>query len=268
MFQIEALDQLRSRAGRRLLVGDRDPGRLFGLETVRADQGRSAVALVVDTAPRIDQHRNPPLLRRREQRGEQVRREEPLFVVGDEDRLGRGGGERRLHPLQSAVLPFLLEGTVLFPIDAEHLLATATRVLDAAEHPRLRRGRPIRADKKTRVRDAKVAKPIGQGAPRRVVADQTADRDLRPENHEVLHHRARTARAMLAVAHAQHRHRRLRRDAGDVPPQILIEDEIPDHEQSRGAEFVQRRQAHRASSRPDSSRARSTPARKRGIRSS
>src|SRR5262249_60495327 len=73
-------------------------------------------------------------------------------------------------------------------------------------------------------------------------AAHAGDTDAPAEAVDVVDHVRRAAQSKTLRRHAQHRHRRLRRDALDLAPDEAVEHQIPDHENAAAAKLREQRE--------------------------
>ena len=141
-----------------------------------------------------------------------------LVVILEDHGIGIGhraidGGEQRLHFGSGAV--------------GHHLLVDAQQLLRAREHAGLGGGGARGLHQAARVA-AERGDELQQPQPRGVVAHHGHQLDAGTDGGDVLHDIGRTAEGVLALAHVDHRHRRLGGDAIDVAAQVDVEHGVSD----------------------------------------
>ncbi len=92
----------------------------------------------------------------------------------------------------------------------------------------LARGRAARVDHQMRLDLPLDSQRPHQAGARFILADHADEDAARPERGQVARHIAATADDKLAARHRQHRRRRLRRDAGDLAIDEIIEHQVAD----------------------------------------
>ena len=196
------------------------PHRFRQFLAVRRHHRRAAIDAVI-AALGIDDHRLAGRIGRLKQTPDQRRRQHALGVIRQHHRIRpRQCGECRL---QQRLLGFGIRRPRLFPVGAQQMRGVMLR-----HEPHLARGRARSVNDK-RGRDA------GLGGERRlqraagiVLADQ-ADKDaMRAEARDIARDIAGAADHHLAALDCDHRRRRLRRDAGDLAIDEVVQHQVAD----------------------------------------
>ncbi len=223
---LPALEEARAGGAERGVVADLDARGLRRLGAVRLHERGAAVVGEVG-ALRID---DPGERRARvglRERREQVRPDHALGVVRHHHHVAACAPAQ--HEVAYPARPRPVEHARRLVVEAHHLLL----VRDDARL--LRRARLVRDDDALGA-GAERAQRGGERPPRRVVAHDPARRRPAPERRDVAHHVPRAARALVLPGHVHDGHRRLGRDALDLPPHEAIEHQVAHHQHAHPGE--------------------------------
>ena len=116
-----------------------------------------------------------------------------------------------------------------FPVDAHHLLG-------AGHDPGLAGGAPLGLGQEPGGLHPQPGHLPAQEASRVVVAHQAQDLHPGPQGHQVVDHVAGASQGAGLPLHVHHGHRRLGGDALHPAPEVLIQHEIPGHQDPQGGE--------------------------------
>ena len=207
-------------AGDLLVVVCGNAGRGFELLAVGRDEIETEVAGVIG-ALGIGQDGLALLLGGATRRGQQLAREDALAVVAADDAGDMGGAGR--YAFDELLLQLVADALPVLAVDAEDLLGVG-------HDAELRRGGAMRVLEDVLRVHADVGKELAQAGALVVAAADADEPDLAAEGHEVLGHVGGATQSVVVRLPFNDLHRRLGRDAVDVPPDVLVEHQVADDE--------------------------------------
>ena len=191
------------------------------LGQIGADCGGAAITRKIG-ALGVHEHRNAKLASRLNQHLADFGRKRSFRVVREHQ--GMATGELGKHALDQAVIVALGSWIVPLAVKAQHLLLAAQ---DARLHGR---GKAF-ADDELRS-DSIVPQARVQQLLVLVPAGKADDPCLRAQEGQIHGHVGCAARPSTFVGHSNHRHRRLRRDAPHLAPDVPVEHYVAGHQQA------------------------------------
>ena len=196
------------------------------LGAVRRQHRGAGVAPIV-AALGIDHHRAARAVGGLDQAPQQVRREDPLGVVGEDHRVR--GRERVPCEADQAVGRAGRDRLGRLRIGAEQLLR-------AGDEARLLGGLAPAFHQQVGLDPFLAPDHAGEPAPHLVVPDHGEQRRVRAQRDEIAHHIAGAAQHVDIAVGAQDRHRRLGRGALDPPVDEAVQHHVADAGDAAGAE--------------------------------